>query len=246
MLTAIQQLLPNEKLIYLADTQHTPYGIRSPEFIASRVHTIADFFMQHPVKLIVVACNTATAAAVNSLRNQYSVPVVGLEPALKPAIEFTNNEKVGVLATRATLDSQKYKDLRQRFGGHTRIIEKASSLFVELVESAPCIGELETQLIQQELQPFIESKVDSLVLGCTHYPFLTQTISTILGPEVRLFESALPVAREVKRRLKEQNQLQHDNQPENSPSTSYYSSAPEKALATFERLLGKKVTINCF
>lgn len=216
---------------------------------------IAHFLTQHPVKLIVVACNTATAAAVACLRAHFQIPIVGLEPALKPAIEFTSNKKVGVLATQATLDSQKYQDLRAKLGKQTKIIEKASPFFVELVESAPVIGTKQLKLIENELQPFIDENVDSLVLGCTHFPFLTQTISTIMGPKVALFESALPVAKEVKRRLLKQSNLSKSlpfsaldsqNAINKNSQIEYYSSAPQKAQSTFELLLGKKITIRQF
>ena len=200
VLSAVRQLLPNENLVYVADTLYTPYGGRSAEFIESRVLSIAEFLAAQSVKLITVACNTATAAAVNSLREKHTIPIVGLEPALKPAVSFSAKEKVGVLATKATLDSEKYRQLRSRFTDDVEIVERASPLFVELVEKAPEIGPNEYQLIANELAPFVQAEVDALVLGCTHYPFLTETITNILGPSVSLFESAYPVAREIKRR----------------------------------------------
>ncbi len=188
---------------------------------------------------MVVACNTATAAAVNSLRQKYTIPIIGLEPALKPAIEFSATERVGVLATRATLESEKYKALKSRFENQAEIIEKASSLFVEMVESAPSIGDEQLTLIAQELEPFIQARIDSLVLGCTHFPFLTSAINQIMGNDVRLFESAMPVAKEVKRRLEGvENTLTTDG------NIIYYSSAPGKAQATFNRLLKRTVFIH--
>jgi len=231
-------LLPEENLIYVADSQYAPYGERTNQFIEERVLKIADFFIQKSVKLILIACNTATAAAVKSLRDKYDIPIVGLEPALKPAVEFSHNHQVGVLATQATLSSEKYHQLKSRFAADNHIVEKASRLFVELVESAAEIGESEFQLIEKELEPFMENSVDSLVLGCTHYPFLTSTIKQILGEHVTLFESAMPVAKEVKRRL--DGQL---NQQDSTGTVSFYSSAPQKAQTTFERLLGYKTNI---
>ena len=111
VLNAINQLLPNENLIYVADSLHAPYGERSSEFIQQRVFHIAEFLMQRPVKLMVVACNTATAAAIQTLRDTYHIPIVRLEPALKPAVEFSQNKRIGILATQATLKSQKYAEL---------------------------------------------------------------------------------------------------------------------------------------
>jgi len=230
--------MPAENLIYLADTRYAPYGQRSGTFIESRVNAIADFLVNQSVKAIVVACNTATAAGVHLLRSKLQIPIIGLEPALKPAAEFSTKEKVGVLATQSTLESQKYQTLRSRFLAQVDIIEKASPLFVELVETAPKIEQDQLDLIAVELAPFIEAKVDSLVLGCTHYPFLTDAIQKIMGPEVTLFESAMPVAREVKRRL--EGQL---NESEAPGTITYYSSAPEQARARFERLLGHTVDL---
>ncbi|WP_281281995.1 glutamate racemase [Aliikangiella coralliicola] len=241
VLKAIRELLPNENLIYIADSKHTPYGSRSNQFVEERVHTIAQFLVERPVKALVVACNTATAAGVHSLREKYDIPIIGLEPALKPAVEFSSSEKVGVLATQSTLDSQKYQALRSRFIEHADIIEKASPLFVELVESAPEIGTEQVAMIEAELQPFKKAKVEALVLGCTHFPFLTTVISQIMGPEVTLFESAMPVAREVKRRI--ENNL--NSQPD-SGWINYLSSAPDKAQETFNLLLKQKVDIDLF
>ncbi|MGX5200863.1 glutamate racemase [Aliikangiella sp. IMCC44632] len=241
VLNAINQLLPKENLIYLADTQYTPYGEKSEEQIKQRVLKIAQFLIQKKVKMLVVACNTATAAAVNNLRETYTIPIVGLEPALKPAILFSEKETVGVLATRSTLESEKYKTLKARFEGQADIIEKASSLFVEMVETAPLIGARQQALIKAELQPFIKANVASLVLGCTHYPFLTEAISRIMGPKVKLFESAQPVANEVKRRLETNLNSQQSN-----GAIEFFSSAPEKAQQSFERLLKRQVNINSF
>lgn len=231
--------MPNEQLIYVADNLHAPYGEKSDAFIGSRVLAIADFLFQQNVKAIVVACNTATAAAVQSLRDKYQIPIIGVEPALKPAAEYSLNKKVGVIATKFTLASQKYKTLRARFEANVEIIEKASPLFVTLVETIADLGEEELSLIKRELEPFIQANVDSLVLGCTHYPFLQNTLSDILGKNIRLFESGLPVAAELKRRL--ENNL---NQTSQKNQIDYYSSEPSKALNKFELLIGNKVVIN--
>ncbi|WP_196138650.1 glutamate racemase [Aliikangiella sp. G2MR2-5] len=238
VLKAIREIMPNENLIYLADSLHTPYGEKSAGFIEQRVHHIADYLLSLEVKAIVIACNTATAAGVHSLRKNLDLPIIGLEPALKPATEFSSREKVGVLATQATLDSEKYLTLKQRFLPRVDIIEKASHLFVNLVETAPQIGKAEMALIAEELNPFVEAKVDALVLGCTHYPFLTEAIKEIVGEEVTLFESALPVAKEVQRRIEGQR-----NQSDVKGKVSYYSSAPDKAKGKFESLLGEKIDL---
>ena len=241
ILKAIHKLMPSENLIYVADSEYTPYGNKSAQQIESRVLAIAEHLVNQKVKAIVVACNTATAAAVKTLRGKYTIPVIGLEPALKPASENTSSARVGVLATQSTLESQKYRELKDRFGQQLELVEKASSLFVELVESAPEITSDELALIEKELGPFKDAKIDSLVLGCTHYPFLTAAISKIMGPNVTLFESGLPVAKEVQRRL----QNNHNTSQEKG-SIQYYSSDPQKSQAKFDLLLGGKTQINRF
>lgn len=238
---AINELMPNEKLIYVADSQYTPYGDRDPEFISQRVHKITEFLMSEHVKALVIACNTATAAAVKTLREQLSLPIIGLEPALKPAIEYSKTKRLGVLATQYTLDSQKYAELKVRYANNVSIIEKASPLFVELVERSPEIGNKEIALIENELHSFQNEGIDSLVLGCTHYPFLQKTIQKIMGPQVRLFESGLPVAKELKRKLKDSQRT--DKTP---GDILIYSSAPKEAQEKFAKILGRPVEVRKF
>jgi len=233
--------MPSENLIYVADSEYTPYGDKSERQIEARVLAIAEHLLNQKAKAIVVACNTATAAAVQTLRNRYSIPIIGLEPALKPASEHTASARVGVLATQATLDSQKYQDLKEKFAQQLELIERASPFFVELVESAPDITEVEMALIEKELQPFVKAKIDSLVLGCTHYPFLTKAISSIMGPKVALFESGFPVAKEVQRRL--EGKLTNTNQ---KGKIEYYSSNPQKSQQIFDCLLENKTQITKF
>ncbi len=238
---AVQQLMPSENIIYLADSLYVPYGERSEEWIENRALNIAEILAKHQVKAIVVACNTATAAAANALRVKYDFPIIGLEPALKPAVENTQNSRVGVLATQSTLDSQKYQQLKKRFAKEPVILERASSFFVELVENAPILEQKEVELIEVELKPFIEANVDSLVLGCTHYPFLAKTIKKIMGPEVTLFDSGFPVAKELMRRLR--NNLNGSTMP---GSIEYFSSHPAKAQSAFDYLLDGKTPLAMF
>jgi len=233
--------MPNENLLYVADSLYTPYGDKSDQQIETRVLKIADFLNTKKVKAIVVACNTATAAAIKNLREKYQIPIIGLEPALKPAVNYSPNGRIGVLATRSTLESEKYQTLRSRFDSNIELTEKASPLFVELVENTPVIGKNELKLIEDELHIFKQSKIDSLVLGCTHYPFLTQAIDKILGPQVTLFESGKPVAKELNRRL--QGVL---NLSEIAGNIQYFSSDPERTQKMFEQILEQKILLNKF
>lgn len=238
VLKAIRQLMPQENLLYVADSKYTPYGDRERIFIESRVAAIAKFLMQQPVKLILVACNTATAAAIKLLRNQYAIPIVGLEPALKPAAEYSPKKSVGVIATQSTLQSEKYLDLKIRVAQNVQVTEKASKFLVELVESAEKISAQQSQIIKQELDIFLREKVDTLVLGCTHYPFLTQKIAEIMGDQVKIFESAMPVAKEVLRKLQDQK-----NQQNTQGWIKYFSTDPQKAQHSFETILAEKVEL---
>jgi len=240
-LQAVHQLMPAENLIYIADSAYTPYGVRNKQQIEERVIKISEFLVNKGAKALIVACNTATAAAVNTLRENYSIPVIGLEPALKPAAESTECGRIGMLATQATLKSKKYSDLKAKFGDQLQIVERASSLFVELVEQSPEITKKEFTLIEKELIPFKVAQVDSLVLGCTHYPFLTDAISKIMGPSVKLYESSLPVAKEVQRRLNT-----NYNSNGSSGELTFYSSSPVDAQPKFDRLLGQKHLIHSF
>ena len=246
ILTAINKLLPQENLIYLADSLYMPYGEKSEQQIKIRVLSAAEHFIKHNVKAMVIACNTATAAAVNQLRENYAIPIIGLEPAIKPAIEHSVSKRIGVLATNATLSSQKYLDLKRQYGSGVEIIEKASPLFVDIVESAPIIDEDKREVIENELSTFISQQIDCLVLGCTHYPFLTETISEIMGIQVALFESGIPVAQELKRRLGSQlnNRLNDKlNSCANASRIKYFSSAPDAAQTTFNKIIGGEVEL---
>lgn len=239
ILNAVCQLMPNENLIYVADSAYTPYGEKTDKQIEDRVLAISDFLERQNVKAMVVACNTATAAAVSLLREKYSCPIVGLEPALKPAAEASRNQKIGVLATQATLRSHKYLALKNKFSSSLNIFEKASPLFVNLVEESEKISEREFLLIQAELKYFQDAGVDSLVLGCTHYPFLTDAISKIMGEQVKLYESSMAVAIELRRRLENNSTSQTQR-----PTCHFFSTHPESATAKFNRLMKRPVTLH--
>ncbi len=238
ILASINSLLPQENLIYLADSLYMPYGEKSEQQIKIRVLSAAEHFIKQNVKAIVIACNTATAAAVNQLRENCDIPIIGLEPPIKPAIKQSVSKRIGVLATSATLNSQKYLNLKKEYGNGVEIIEKASPLFVDIVESAPIIDEAIKTLIENELRSFISQKIDCLVLGCTHYPFLTKTISQIMGEHVTLFESGVPVAQELKRRLGSQM-----NGSTRKSYVKYYSSAPNAAQTFFNKIIGYEVEL---
>ena len=197
VLREILRLLPEERAIYVADSGHCPYGGKSQDEIIARASAITDFLLARGAKQIVVACNTATIAAVEYLRANYSVSFVGMEPAVKPAVAATRSGVIGVLATGAALKGEKLHRLIDRHAGAVRVITQPCPGLVEQVEA----GELDTpatrDLLQRYTAPLLEAGADTLVLGCTHYPFLRPALTDLLGPGVRLLDTGEAVARRV-------------------------------------------------
>lgn len=201
MLREIRRALPHEDLIYVADSGHAPYGEREADFIETRSVAIVDFLLAHGAKAIVIACNTATAAAVATLRARYSVPIVAMEPAVKPAAANTRSGVIGVLATRGTVESAGFAQLIERFGAGVKVLAQACPGLVERVEAGDLSGAESRALVERFVRPLVEQGADTLVLGCTHYPFLAPLIAEIAGPNVAIIDPAAAVARELRRRL---------------------------------------------
>jgi len=201
VLREIRALLPTEGLIYVADSAHIPYGEKSRHYIESRARVIAAFMIERGAKALVVACNTATAAAVASLRSTFSVPIVGMEPGVKPAAQLTQSGVIGVLAMPGTLASQKFAALLQRHAGEAQVVVQACPGLVEQIERGDIDGQHTRALVQRYVEPLLERGADTLVLGCTHYPFVAKLIRDAAGPTVKLVETGAAVARELKRRL---------------------------------------------
>lgn len=198
VLREIRKVLPRENYVYYSDNANCPYGGRSAEFIISRARTITELLLARGADIIVVACNTATAAAIATLRAEYSVPFVGMEPAVKPAALGTRSGVIGVLATAGTLKASKYLDTRGRFEDKVTIVEHVGRGFVELVESLELSGPHAEAVVAQSLEPLLEAGADTIVLGCTHYPFLLPVMEKLAeGRGVRFIDPAPAVARQV-------------------------------------------------
>jgi glutamate racemase len=200
---AIHAALPGQAISYFADTAYAPYGTRSDAQILERTEICCRRLLEQPIAALVVACNTATANAIDALRAWAPVPVIGVEPGLKPAAKASRAGVVGVLATRATLASRRYRDLLARVQADApgvRFVEQAGQGWVELVET----GELDTAhahtLVRDAVQPLLDAGADTLVLGCTHYPFLRRAIARVAG-RTQLIETGPAIARELARRL---------------------------------------------
>lgn len=202
VLRHIHQHLPSESLIYVADAGHLPYGSRSSSYVIERARIIARFLVDQGVKAIVVACNTATAAAIVALREEFSLPVIGVEPGVKPAISQSRSGVVGVLATEGTLGSEKFKRLVVEHGASQLVIVQPCYGWVEQIEQGDLYSDQTRALVAAAVEPLLRQGADTLVLGCTHYPFLAPLIREVAGPEVVLVDTGQAIALELQRRLK--------------------------------------------
>lgn len=202
VLREIRDLLPNESLLYVADCGHIPYGEKSPEFIVQRCLIIAQFFREQGAKALVLACNTATAAAAAQLREHYPEwPIVGMEPAVKPAAAATRSGVVGVLATTGTLQSAKFAALLDRFAGNVRVVTQPCPGLVELIEAGDLFSPALRTLLQGYMEPLLAEGCDTIILGCTHYPFLKPLLREMIPGSISLIDTGHAVARQLQRLL---------------------------------------------
>lgn len=194
----IVTLLPNEKTIYLSDSKNAPYGTKSKESIIELSKKNTEFLLNKGCKLIVVACNTATTNAIQYLRASYPVPFIGIEPAIKPASIKTKTNIVGVLATKGTLTSELFAKTSSILRGKTSIKEVEGEGLVELIEAGKIKSKEMENLLTKYLNPLLDSGIDCLVLGCTHYPYLIPEIKKIIGNKIQIIDSGQAVARQTK------------------------------------------------
>jgi glutamate racemase len=201
VLKHIHALLPQENLLYIADSANAPYGNKTPEFIRERAFALSDFLIGQGAKALVVACNTATAAAISALRERYSIPIIGMEPAVKPAAAATRTGVIGILATVGTLKSAQFAALLENYGQGIKVVTEGCPGLVECIER----GELESpetrRLLEGYIKPLLDAGADTIVLGCTHYPFVKPLIQEIAGPNVILVDTGSAVARQLEARL---------------------------------------------
>lgn len=243
----IAEKLPNEQLIYVADTQFAPYGEKSIDLITNRVNSIANSLIKQGVKAIVIACNTATVNAIEQLRAQVHVPIIGVEPAIKPAALNSLSKKVAILVTQATSENQRFKDLINRHQNGTKVFIQPCPGLVELVERDLIASPQCVRLLKKYIEPLLTQGVDSIVLGCTHYPFLQQQIQHIIRQRqavVTIVETAMPVTQQLNKVLKE-NQLISRSCHKNDPL--FYSSRADKAQQVlFSHLWKRTVNLQSF
>lgn len=222
----IHDLLPNENSVYLADSKNAPYGQKSKEEIIKLCIKNTNFLLEQNCKVIVVACNTATTNAIEELREKYDVPFIGIEPAIKPAAINSKKNNIGILATQGTLNSKLFIQNVERFN-NTKIIEKIGHGLVTLIENGEINSEKMDKLLRNYLEPMIEAKVDYLVLGCSHYPYLIPQIKKIIPEEIKIIDSGEAVARQVKSVLIKNDIL---NSIENRVNCVFYTNSNPRVL----------------
>lgn len=226
----VHALLPYENTIYLGDRKYAPYGNRSPEEIVQLSKKNTEVLMAMNCKLIIVACNTATTNAISDLRKSFDIPFVGIEPAIKPAALSSRTGKIGVLATKGTLSSTLFHETSKTLSEHVNIIEIIGEGLVTLIEKGDLESEELKKLLQKYLQPMVEAKVDHIVLGCTHYPFLTPMIRELIPADIRIIDSGAAVANRAKNILDQMNLL---NKSTDFGKNTFYTNLDPEILARF-------------
>ena len=211
----IHQLLPNENTIYLADSKNAPYGQKTKEEIIHLSCKNTEFLLEQNCKLIVVACNTATTNAIKELRTKYKVPFIGIEPAIKPAALHSKTQKIGILATKGTLNSELFYKNVEQFQD-IQILEQIGYGLVELIENGQINSAEMDELLHKYLSPMVQSNIDYLVLGCSHYPYLIPQIKKILPKNITIIDSGEAVAKQTKKILQETVGFRENSSPSNS------------------------------
>jgi glutamate racemase len=201
VLRAVQALLPDEALLYAADSLYAPYGKRDDDFITDRTFAIGEWLVRQGAKALVVACNTATAQSIAQVREKLTIPLVGVEPGIKPAALQSKTRVAGVLATQVTLRSARFQGLLERYAADCRFLCQPGHGLVEAVERCDVDSAELRALLRSYLQPMLDAGADTLVLGCTHYPFLDAAIREIVGERMTLIDTSVAIARQVERVL---------------------------------------------
>jgi len=234
--------LPNESFVYFADSANCPYGSKTQEKIIELSSRIVDFLVRKDCKAIVVACNTATAGAIDWLRMHYNIPFIGMEPAIKPAALNTKTRSIGVLATAGTFKGRLYIETSRRYASDVNVCYQVGEGLVELVEQDRVNTPEAEVLLKTYIKPMLDCNIDQLVLGCTHYPFFKPLLKKILPPDVDIIDPAPAVAKQTQKVLKESHLA---NSKENSfTSFQFYSSSDTRVLEKLVEAVRKEVPIN--
>ena len=229
----IHQLLPMESTIYLSDSKHAPYGPKGQEVITKLSVKNTEWLISQGCKLIVVACNTATTNAIDVLRKNYSIPFIGIEPAIKPAALESKSKAIGILATKGTLSSQLFHETSQLYSTEMLVIEQIGNGIVELIENGALYSNEMKCLLQKYLEPMLEADIDCLVLGCTHYHFLIPILKELLPPHVKIIDSGKAVAKQTKAVLENNSLLNTETFVE---TNRFYTNGEKEVIASLLEL----------
>lgn len=238
---AVHDTLPAEDLIYIADSKYAPYGNKSTSEINQRVSTLIELLKQKDIKVLVVACNTATVNLIAHLREKYSLPIIGVEPGVKPAAANTKSKKIGVLATEGTINSKAFLEFVGKFSAQNELMLTPCPKFVPLIEQAQ-IGTVSSMAaVEEYVKPLIEKGCDQIVLGCTHYPFLKKDIEQVASGQAQIIDTSQAVANQVKNVLTEHNLL---NQQKKEGQAEFFTTGnTDFAHPLFSMLWQKPVAV---
>lgn len=237
VLRHIREALPGERLIYVADSGHVPYGDKPASYIEERSLTLTKFLIEQGADAIVIACNTATAAAAATLRSRFSLPIIAMEPAVKPAVAASRNGIIGVLATIGTLESARFAALLERYGGSAQIITQGCPGLVEQIECGDLGGPATRALVERYTAPLLAHGADTLILGCTHYPFIAPLIREVAGADIALVDTGAAVAQQLRRRMLAELP---DRKPGISASTHFWTSGDAQQANQILSILWKQ------
>ncbi len=240
VMAAITKLMPKENLIYFGDTAHVPYGTKSKKIVTDFSEKISKFLVANDVKMIVIACNTASAFSLDYLKKIINVPIIGVIKAGSVlSAKITKNKKIGVIGTEGTVKSSAYENEIKKYDKTIKCFSKACPLFVPLVEEGWQDGKITQDIIKVYLKDLINKKIDTIILGCTHYPLLKKTIRKVIGKNINIVDSASAVALQVEELLKEKDMLKKNGK---GKYKFFVSDGPEKFKAIGNKFLGNKIS----
>jgi glutamate racemase len=239
VLRELLRCLPNERFIYYADSANAPYGVKSLSEVKRLSLEIANYLiLERGVKALVVACNTATSAAINVLRQEFSIPIIGMEPALKPAVAMAGGGQVLVMATPMTIREDKFQGLLSRYGGRAKVISLPCPGLVELIEKGEVTGDRLRSLLAALLSPLDLSKIKVVVLGCTHYVFIKTEIASFFPETANVIDGNLGTAKQVRRVLEEQGLLSPAELDPRQERVEWLTSGSQREISLMIRHLG--------
>lgn len=236
----LSRLLPDEKIIYFGDTARVPYGNKSKETVIHYSLQIAYFLLKKKIKLLVVACNSASSVSLPTLKRHFHIPIIGvIEPGAKSAVSSSSNGNIGVIGTLGTVSSLSYKKALKRVNPNVKVHQQACPLFVPLAEDGWNKTKIAQDISNEYLKALPKKGIDTLILGCTHYPLLKDVIQNSVGKNVKLIDSGVETAKEVKKILEKKNLLNSHKQTERNHSVFYVSDFPHKFKEVSQRFLSK-------